>query len=82
MTAAFWYALDGKTPAQRRASLAAARAAYQRRLGYAPPATGRIIRAGRNVVLALALTHGELTAGTVTNVTIDAAQLALQLEQL
>ena len=48
--------LDGKTPAQRRASLPSACAAYRRRFGVDPPSC-RAFRSGRTVYVAFPVTY-------------------------
>ena len=56
-----YHTLDGKTAVQRRASLSAARATYQRRFGVEPP-PGRVFRSGRAIYVAFpVLTHNGLT---------------------
>lgn len=75
------YALDGTTPAARRASLAAARACYRQRFGAEPPA-GRVFRLRPAVVVAFPLTHTALTghSADVTNGTCEAGQMRLEWE--
>ena len=84
MTAAeSYYTLDGKTAADRRASLSAVDAAYRRRFHVAPPWPARVFRVGRTVYAALALTHIALTGQTpppnVPNDTMQAGQMRLEL---
>lgn len=48
----WWFVLTGKTPRERRASLGAAEAAYQRRFRRTIPAPHRIARIGKAIMLA------------------------------